>query len=442
MEACVQPSSPLYRAAWRWHLYAGLIVLPVLLWLAATGALYLYKPEIERFVYRDWSKVAVSGEVQPVSRLITAVERQSGATVKQVMRPAAPDEGWRMALAMPDGGRRLAFVDPYRAILLGSASGGGIMATVRDLHSLAITGPVGNALVEIVAGWAIVLVVTGLILWWPRSGSPVVGVRGKPKGRLFWRDLHASTGLVAAAIILFLAATGMPWTVFAGAKLNTWVAANGLGRPERPGPKAASAHDEHEGHGAKESLPWSMQSASPPVARESVQRITPDLAIARAEWSGLSAPWTLTLPGKPGAPYLVSRAIVRADDAHAVYIDAGTGQVLQDARYAQFGGGARAIEWGIATHQGQQYGGPNRLLMLFGCVAIWALGITGPVLWWKRRRAGRLREPPRTDPRRERGLAAAMLLLAVALPLTGLTMLAALIGEAGSRIFTARERHS
>lgn len=435
----MQPSSALYRTAWRWHFYAGLIVLPVLLWLAATGALYLYKPEIERFVYRDWSNVSASGPVQSLATLIPAIEHQSGGKVKQVMRPASSGESWRMTLAMSDGGKRLAFVDPYRAVLLGSARGGGIMTTVRDLHSLAITGPVGNALVEIVAGWAIVLVITGLILWWPRGGSPVIGLRGKPKGRLFWRDFHASTGLIAAALILFLAATGMPWTVFAGEKLNRWVAENGLGRPERPGPKAASAHDEHEGHGGKESLPWSMQSAPPPTAQTAGGTISPDLAIARAEWSGLSGPWTLTLPSKPGAPYLVSRAIVRAGDAHAVYIDAATGQVLQDARYDQFGGGAQAIEWGIATHQGQQYGEPNRLLMLFGCLCVWALGITGPILWWKRRRADRLREPPRADLRRERGLAAAMLLLAIALPLTGLTMLAALIGEAGWRTFKAKE---
>ncbi|HEY0115551.1 MAG TPA: PepSY-associated TM helix domain-containing protein, partial [Allosphingosinicella sp.] len=43
---------------WRWHFYAGLIVLPVLVWLAVTGGLYLYKPEIERAVYREWIELA------------------------------------------------------------------------------------------------------------------------------------------------------------------------------------------------------------------------------------------------------------------------------------------------------------------------------------------------------------------------------------------------
>ena len=38
----------IYRMVWRWHFLAGLIVLPVLAWMAVTGSLYLYKGEIER----------------------------------------------------------------------------------------------------------------------------------------------------------------------------------------------------------------------------------------------------------------------------------------------------------------------------------------------------------------------------------------------------------
>jgi len=423
----------LYRAVWRWHFYAGVIVLPVMLWLAATGGLYLYKPEIENWLYRDWSVVQPTGQVQPIAAMIASVERQTGAKVTQVSRPAAPNESWRMTLATGEG-KRTAFVDPYRATVLGTASGGGMMATVRDLHSLAITGPVGNALIEIVAGWAVVLVVTGLILWWPRGGSPVLGARGRASGRLFWRDLHGSIGLVAAAVILFLAVTGMPWSGVAGEWLGSWVDAQGWGRPERPSPGALAArHEGHEGHNeGPETLPWSMRHA--PVPAGKAGSVTPDLAAERAEWAGQTRPWTMSLPARPGAPYLVSAVIVRAQDAHAVYIDAGTGAVLQDARYGEFGGGARAIEWGIATHQGQQYGEPNRLVMLAGCIAVWLLAITGVIAWWKRRRDGRLRAPPPAlDRRRTLGVAGAMVALGAIFPLTGLTMVAALAGEAGLR---------
>lgn len=426
MTSISRPAGGFYRAIWRWHFYAGVIVLPVLMWLAATGALYLYKPEIEGWLYRDWSVVQPAGKPQPIASMIASVERQSGAIVTQVSRPAGASESWRMTLRLPDGEKRMAFVDPYRGAVLGTTNAGGVMDTVRLLHSLAITGPIGNALVEIVAGWAVVLVLTGLILWWPRGGSPVIGVRGKPRSRMFWRDLHGSIGLVAAAVILFLAVTGMPWSGVAGEWLDGWVNAQGWGRPERPVPGAVAA--KHEGHEGHETLSWSMRHAPAPVS--AVGPVTPDLVAARAEWAGLAAPWTMSLPARSGAPYLVSAPIVRAEDAHSLYVDAATGAVLQDARYGEFGGGAQAIEWGIAVHQGLQFGEVNRVVMLGGCIAIWLLAITGIVAWWKRRIGGRLRAPPPAlDRGRTISVVAVMVALGALFPLTGLTMLVALAGE-------------
>jgi uncharacterized iron-regulated membrane protein len=431
-----QAPGGLYRAVWRWHFYAGLLVLPVLLWLAITGGLYLYKAEIERAVYAGWSRIAARGPVLPLETMAGRVARQAGGRVEQIARPADPGESWRMTLALPGGTRRMAFVDPHDGRVLGTTAPGGIMMTVRNLHSLIITGPIGNALIEIVAGWAIVLVVSGVYLWWPRGTNPAIGVRGRPAQRLFWRDLHASTGIVAGAVILFLATTGLPWSGVWGAEVQTYVATHGLGRPKSPGPAPweiakgddAGGHGGHGAHDAAQTLPWSMQRAPVPhgAGHAGMAPIGADRALAVAQARGIAAPWTLSLPAAPSAPYLVSATIARAQDAHAVYVDATGGAVLQDARYRDFGRGAQLIEWGIATHQGQQYGEPNRLVMLAGCIAIALLAISAPVMWWKRRPRGRLGAPPG---RSGAGLLAIMAIGGILLPLTGLTMLAALIGD-------------
>ncbi|HEY0116841.1 MAG TPA: PepSY domain-containing protein, partial [Allosphingosinicella sp.] len=152
-------------------------------------------------------------------------------------------------------------------------------------------------------------------------------------------------------------------------------------------------------------------------------------AMALAEARGMSAPWMLAIPAAPGAPYQFSRAAERANEAHVLYLDAASGAVLQDAAYAGFGGGAQAIEWGIYTHQGQQYGEINRLVMLTGCIGVLLLAASAPIMWWKRRRRGRLDAPPSASPRQTRVVAALMVAGGVLLPLTGLTMLAALAGE-------------
>lgn len=417
-------SGSFYRAVWRWHFYAGLLVLPVLVWLAVTGGLYLYKAELERLVYRDWISVVPTDAPKPLAELVPAIGQAAGGTVTQIIRPAEASESWRMTVAMPSGERRTAFVDPYQGTLLGTTRQGGVMQTVRDLHSLIITGPIGNAVVEIVAGWAIILVLTGFYLWWPRNGSPVLGLRGAPRHRRFWRDFHASAGALAGGVILFLAVTGMPWSGMWGKNLQGMVAANEWGRPKAP--MAMKEHREHEG---RSTLPWSLQAAAPPHAHGDGD-IGPDRVAALAAAGGFGPSWTMTLPAKEGDPYLLSANTIRAEDARILYVEPETGRVLQDAGYADFGPGARLIEWGIATHQGQEYGEPNRLVMLAGCIAMLLLAGTAPILWWKRRRGNRLVAPARSlDPRRARTVTGLMLALGTLFPLTGATMLAALVAD-------------
>ena len=63
-----------------------------------------------------------------------------------------------------------------------------------------------------------ILVATGLYLWWPRGrGVGVVSLTARdPARRPFWRDAHAVTGVFAGGVIFFLAFTGMPWSAVWG----------------------------------------------------------------------------------------------------------------------------------------------------------------------------------------------------------------------------------
>ena len=212
------PLSGAFRAVWRWHFYAGLLVLPFLMLMALTGALYLFTDEIDGAVYRDLSRIEPRAGSAAPDLWVAAAETGLGGKVANVLVPARPDEAVRLTVNLPDGDKRTAFVDPYDARLIGSTSFGGVMETVKQLHSLILLGRWANYVVEIVAGWAIILVATGLFLWWPRGrGVGVVSVRAiDPKRRPFWRDVHAVTGLYAGAVIAFLVITGMPWSAFWG----------------------------------------------------------------------------------------------------------------------------------------------------------------------------------------------------------------------------------
>lgn len=427
-----RPLSGAFRAVWRWHFYAGLLVLPFLMLMALTGALYLFADEIDGAVYRDLSRVAPRAAAASPDRWPASAEAGLGGAVANVLVPAGPGEAVRLTVNLPDGGKRTAFVDPHDAQLIGSTPFGGVMETVKQLHSLILLGPWANYVVEIVAGWAIILVATGLFLWWPRGrGVGVVAIKaGDPGRRPFWRDLHAVTGLYAGGVIAFLALTGMPWSAFWGDQYMAWVKDHGLGRPAAPSAASPFAHAEHRD--APAGVGWTMEGMVMPGPPAGPGRLS--TVIATAERQGLARPWMVSIPSDPGLAWTVARQVRQVEDTRALYIDATTGAVRADIRYGQFGVGAKAFEWGIAVHQGTQYGWINRYVMLGGCIALWLLAISGVMMWWKRRpprfskgRLGAPEAPP--GPRVRAAVLGIVLPLAILFPLTGLSLIVALALE-------------
>ena len=82
------------------------------------------------------------------------------------------------------------------------------------LHGELLIGKYGSWIVELAASWAVIMVLTGLFLWWPRGVKGLGGVlypRLCQGGRTFWKDIHAVTGIYVSFFALFLLLTGLPW---------------------------------------------------------------------------------------------------------------------------------------------------------------------------------------------------------------------------------------
>ncbi|MGV9008545.1 PepSY-associated TM helix domain-containing protein [Brevundimonas sp.] len=423
------PLSGAYRAVWRWHFYAGFLVLPFLMLMALTGGLYLFKAEIDDAVYRPMATVEARGNPASPDRWVAAARVGTGGEVTNVLVPDRPDRAVQMVVRLPGDSRRIAFVDPYSAELKGVTAYVGLTETIKRIHSLEQFGPVMNLVVEIVAGWAIILFATGLFLWWPRKRA--VGVTTlkttDPKRRPFWRDLHALTGLYAGGIILFLAVTGMPWSSVWGGQVLKAMNEAGLGRPKAPSSASSWTHAEHDDK--PKGAGWALEHSGLPTPHHPAgPRLS--AVIARAEATNLPRPYTISIPATPDRAVSVARQSTRVQDSRTLYVDGATGALVADIRYSQYGWGARAFEWGIFTHQGTQYGQINRIIMLLGCIAIWVLAISGLVMWWKRRPARRglsLGAPPAPPGLRVRAAVLGIVIpLSLLYPLTGLSLLAAL----------------
>lgn len=450
-----QPKPSFYNLAWRWHFYAGLFVAPFMILLALTGIIYLFKPQLDPLLYADLL------EVRPGHHTLTAdAQREQvaaaypGAQLKQYLPPIAGDRSAQFVIL--DQGRELnVFVDPYRGVLLGAQDAqNNLQAIARALHGELMIGTLGDRLIELAAGWGVMLVISGLYLWWPRARSRagVLWPRLGSRGRLFWRDLHAVTGFWGAALLLLMLLSGMTWTGFWGkqyaelwnrfpaamwndmptsdtqaASLNTatrqivpWALEN------TPLP-LSGAHAEHQHYGAASSGP-----AAPEI---SLQQVV-DIATAR----GVEAGYSITPPTTAEGVYTIA---VFADDPRndaTLHIDQYSGRVLADVRWEQYGTVARATEVGVMLHEGKMFGPLNQIIILLVCLMILLGSVSGLVIWWKRRPAGGLGVPPlRHDLPKWKTAMAIMLALAVIFPLVGASLIVVWLLD---RVLLSRFVHS
>ena len=445
----------LYRAVWRGHLIAGLIVLPFLAMLALTGGAYLFKTELDHFIYRGMQDVPVrTTAFAPASEIVRQTEAALDGRVLQWVPPVQRDRAAKLMVRVASGEVVTAFADPYDGHLTGSTPYGGFMQVLRKVHSLQMFGFWASCLIEISAGWAIALVGTGLFLWWPRGQRKggVVSVRGTPKQRVFWRDLHAVTGMFSAAVILFLAATGMPWSMFWGDHVQQWATTANLNEPEPPAHVTPDwlmsatmpnmPHTPHTQDGAaKPEVPWAMEKMEMPMSHPAAAMAPMgiDRAVLLFQRLGVDSTASISLPDGPEGPFVASWRPDRVEDTRIVYLDQYSGKVLGDVGFKDYGPVGKAIEWGIAVHQGQEYGEANRYLMLAGCVAIVLLAFSSITMWWKRRPKGSWGLPPAAaEPRAMAWLLGTLAFIGVLLPMVGATLLVAILVD---RIVRAA-RHS
>jgi len=158
----VVPSSPsalLYRAIWRWHFYAGLLVLPFLITLSVTGGLYLFKDEINAIVYgRELFVAPRDGEILPPSEIVKRAEAAFPGKAFRYAPAEAEDRSIEVGIDTEAQGGLSVFVNPYTGEVIGSFRDAGaartpLMETIKKIHSLDYFGLLPNRIIEIAAGW-------------------------------------------------------------------------------------------------------------------------------------------------------------------------------------------------------------------------------------------------------------------------------------------------
>jgi uncharacterized iron-regulated membrane protein len=415
-------NSTLYRRFWRWHFYAGLFVIPFIIVLALSGTTFLFKPQIEKWEERAFRNLPVTQTATPVHRVEAALAAFPGTSFHSYRLPEREGDAALVHLALPAAGAmRDVFVSPQGAVLGSFDTSTRIVEVARRIHGTLLLGQRGSWLVELAACWAIVMLITGLYLWWPR-GRGAAGVIW-PRRRSLLRDLHAVTGFWVSGFALVLLLTGLPWTDVWGNAFTALRAEMGWvkGAPQwstsgnaiaAPDPHGSHDHGSmHAGHGTHGDLALL------------------DALVAHAGSEPLAFPAIVLAPGAalfgpPSPDWVVTSNTQNRPLGLSINYDAATGAELTRERFADRHPIDRVVGYGLAWHEGALFGAINQMIGVLTAAALVTMSVTGFLQWRRRMPAGVLGAPALpSDRRTPMFVAIATLTLALLLPLLAASLL-------------------
>lgn len=335
--------------------------------------------------------------------------------IKTLFVPNDVNEATRFQV-IQNGDAYSVFVDPYQEKVLGELGiSDSIYAWADDTHGTFMLGLTGDRMIEIAVSFTILLVITGMFLWWPRSGVTFKEALSitRHKGRLFWRNLHSVIGVWLSVILIFFCLSGLAWaSVWGGSMLQAW--------STFPMDKSANnvsstlTHEDLNIKGLKQ-IPWGLeQSTLPESESEIVQAVnksttatniphmTLDTIVFAAKEIGFTQ-FQVFIPQSETGVFTasassMSKDIENATDDRTVHFDQYTGEVLADVGYEDYSLAAKAMAVGISLHMGQ-WGIWNYIVNTLFCLGIITICITGIVMWWIRRPTSKVRLGAPTKPK-------------------------------------------
>lgn len=200
-----------------------------------TGLLYVFTPQLEQLVYDRELRVPASTTTLPLADQVTAATAaRPGEAVKSI-RPAPTETDTTQVIFdapdLPESYRRTVFVDPHtaevRGVLetYGSSQALPLRAWIDNLHRGLHLGDAGRLYSELAASWLWVVVLGGVLLWirrrrTSRRARRLLLPELRSSGRRRILSWHGSMGVWAAVGLLFLSATGLTWSTYAGENIS------------------------------------------------------------------------------------------------------------------------------------------------------------------------------------------------------------------------------
>ncbi len=387
------------RPTWVWlHRWVGLVMAGFLAIAGLTGSLLAFYPELDAAASPQVRLVTPPYEGAPMLDIVTLRERaliqRPEIWADSAVTPWQPGYALSMWVEPREEGARVdneLFIDPYTGEVLGGRLWGDVsqgwinlMPFIYLLHYSLALGAVGTYAFGVVALLWTLDCFVGAYLTLPRGRpflqkwKPAWGVKHK---RLNY-DLHRAGGLWTWAMLFVLA-----WSSVALNLSEVYYPVTNvmLGFAEHSEPPPLDADQPEPGMDWHQAYARAQVLMRDAVMEHGLSGYRED-ALRYDEHRGEFNYWIATKFKNGGEAY----------DWFGISFDANTGELLrineEDVEPHKERAGDFVTRWIIDLHMAKVWGLPFRIFVCLMGLVVTVLSVTGVVIWWRKRRAGKPRK--------------------------------------------------
>ena len=355
------------------HLWSGLILGLVLIVMAVTGSLLVWRKSIEPRFDQHMFVVAPGGaRLAPEDLVARARVAHPGAELESIRYytdPTAPFLAYYTD-------KEFVHLNPYTGEVLGIRKRYGEgLGWIEGMHKFLQLDP---SIGENITGYTALvfgfIILSGIVLWWPATRKALkagLTLNWKLKGRPWDLSLHKALGAYAALVLLVSVSTGVPISL-------DW-AKNSLylltGSKKTPPPEMT----------VRKEGPFAGFNA---VAR-SMAEVMPGAKEAYIPQPKNGVVVAYAIEGD--APHLNARSYV--------WLEPATSKVLKTSPYREAGAGFRLYYWGMSLHTGVMGGPVVQVILLLGALSVPVLAYTGTASYLRRKSGRPAGASPASQPR-------------------------------------------
>lgn len=359
------------------HLWLGLASGLVIMVVALSGSLLVFRDELEPLLYKKLLVVTEGTQRKPLDELMAIAQQQApAAKISQVRVYNDPRRSVLMLLGKreDDGNALQVAIDPYTGAILGKEPfNKQFFQVVLRLHRYLLAGSIGKTITGISCLCFTILLVSGMILWWPANKNAI-----KQRFRVKWDarfkrlnwDLHAVLGFYASAFLLAIALTGLVWSFKWLNNSIYWLADGKLPKPNR----VTSKHP-----------------AQPQAAGIYQQML--DATNASFTFHG---DINMVIPPEKNAAISVSKtnldAVVHRKISSA-FFDNKTGEKIEERPFEKESRGSKIRRMIYPVHTGGLYGWPTKIIALLSALFAASLPVSGVLIWLGKKKKARKQQP-------------------------------------------------